>query len=201
MKTISYMFGLMFGLCGYANADLLVNLSPSEITGKQWSILTFRAMLTNSGTERIYLNGMNFSELGEGLVLNSDIFFESGPAFLEGDESWVGDIFDVYVDATAPIGQHTAVVTWIGGNDEQAMDTLSTQYFKVIFQPTLDSNNNNVLDLPDLVFFAESWLANPCNEENSWCDERDIDHLGSVGLEDFQIIAQAWLRNDDANGN
>jgi len=197
MKTILCVFGVMCSLWSSASADLLVNLSSSGMTGEQWSVLTFRAMLTNSGTERIYLNGMNFSELEveEPLVLNSDIYFESCPAFLEGGESWVGDIFDVYVEAGAPIGQHIAAVTWIGGNGEEAMDTLCTQYFQVIFEAMFDYNNNDTIDMPDLAFFAELWLANPCNEANSWCNERDIDHFGSVDLSDFALLAQAWLKN------
>jgi hypothetical protein len=178
-----------------ANAELICSFSPSAMTGTQWDKITFRGELANAGPERVYLVGVSIAKSDASLMIDNDVYLESGPAFLDPNESWTGDFFDVYMDIATPLGDHFGSLTILGGATETSAEVLATQNFQLTILPIVDYNLNGVIDLPDLAFFAESWMANPCNEENSWCNDRDIDHLGTVNLEDFQMLAEAWLRN------
>lgn len=175
--------------------ELIFNLAPSHMSGLQWTRVTFRGELINMGAERVYINGVSFTEPDATVSINNDIFMESGPAFLDPNESWTGDLFDIYMDIATPLGNHFGTITILGGRNVTSGIALATQSFQLTIQPLMDFNQNGVIDLPDLGFFAESWMADPCSEENSWCNDRDIDHFGTVNLEDFQILAEAWLKS------
>ena len=58
-----------------------------------------------------------------------------------------------------------------------------------------DFDGNRRVDLIDLAAFAASWLDAGCAKGNSWCEQTDLDKLGTVDMADLAIFAQYWREN------
>lgn len=57
---------------------------------------------------------------------------------------------------------------------------------------TGDTDGDSVVDLTDLANVAYHWLSNDCGCM-SCCDGADMNHSGSVNLEDLAIISLGWI--------
>ncbi len=58
-----------------------------------------------------------------------------------------------------------------------------------------DFDGNRRVDVIDLAIFAARWLDTGCAKSNSWCEQTDLDKLGTVDMADLAILAQHWLEN------
>jgi hypothetical protein len=46
--------------------------------------------------------------------------------------------------------------------------------------------------MPDLVILANQWLRTGCSSGNGWCSGADLDHTGSVTLDDLMQFVEDW---------
>ena len=58
-----------------------------------------------------------------------------------------------------------------------------------------DLNDDCVIDLYDLIEFAEQWAQQSCGVTNNYCEGADINHDTDVDLVDFSKIAEDWLND------
>jgi len=54
--------------------------------------------------------------------------------------------------------------------------------------------NGGGVDVEDMLFVVDYWLAEDCNCTNDWCDGVDLNRDGCVNLRDLAIVARDWLR-------
>ena len=59
-----------------------------------------------------------------------------------------------------------------------------------------DKSNDGVIDVNDLLLFAEHWLESPCTPPD-YCDATDFDKSTIVDMMDLSIIAEGYLRGCD----
>ena len=196
MKTKMMLILLCVSMQTYTSAELVMDFTPSNMSGTQWDKSTFRGQLKNASDEGIFINGVSFSRPNESMFLDAGIFLEDGPAYLDPNESWIGDFFDIYHEISIAPGDYIGTFFILGGNSVEDANSLTVQNFQVTILPIVDYNGDGLIGLQDLDFFASAWLSRPCGENNFWCDNRDITHSGYVNLEDFSIFALQWLKED-----
>lgn len=57
------------------------------------------------------------------------------------------------------------------------------------------------INLLDFSVVSANWLLADCNDLNDWCNGADINHSGSVGLDDLVILSEFWLNNSSISYN
>jgi hypothetical protein len=73
------------------------------------------------------------------------------------------------------------------GNISSFSDTIT---FRIILG---DLDGNGMVDMTDLMWFAQDyWLMDGC-ADSGWCDGVDLNMDGIVNFSDFAIMAQNWL--------
>jgi len=60
-----------------------------------------------------------------------------------------------------------------------------------------DLNDDGWVNIEDLAFLSLQWGIDNCGAENQYCQTADIDHSGTVGLGDLQLLAIFWLMGPD----
>jgi len=69
-----------------------------------------------------------------------------------------------------------------------------TNYPVLMWQiPVADFSCPDGVDFIDFAFFAAHWHQQGCNASNNYCEGTDLDHSGSVGFIDLEILAKRWL--------
>ena len=129
MRRLLALFApiILFALLSWprtAHAQLIFNLNPAGQQGSQGTTLTFNATLENSGNAPLFLNGDIGSLTGNGLTLDTSLFFQNAPLSMNVGDTWSGDIFTVAIDPLALSGDYTGSFTIIGGIDGSAQDNL-----------------------------------------------------------------------------
>ena len=115
-----------------ARPQLSFTLTPSVQAGFPGTTLSFTAMLRNTGSAELFLNGDSFTLVGPDLRLNDTKFFTNTPLSLLGGEAWTGAIFDVVIGAAAVPGGYGGSFTVRGGADGGALNEMATQNFQVV---------------------------------------------------------------------
>jgi hypothetical protein len=118
-----------------ARADLAFTLTPVSQSGLGTNEVVFIANLTNGcQTNNLYLNDirMCFTNAATNyLVADTNAFFANVPGILLTGEVYTGVVFGVPVSMAAPPGNYTGIVTFVGGTNIFATNTLASQDFQV----------------------------------------------------------------------
>ena len=56
-----------------------------------------------------------------------------------------------------------------------------------------DINRSNFVNLQDFAMCGAQWLETGCASDNFWCQGADLNHSGSVALDDLCLFVQNWL--------
>ncbi|MHC4574048.1 MAG: hypothetical protein ACYS76_07935 [Planctomycetota bacterium] len=49
------------------------------------------------------------------------------------------------------------------------------------------------VDFRHFAKFAQHWLNAPCDENNTWCDGADLNHIDGVDWADLRLLLDEWL--------
>jgi formylglycine-generating enzyme required for sulfatase activity len=63
-----------------------------------------------------------------------------------------------------------------------------------------DMNGDGLVNMIEFADLAARWMAQGCNEGNSWCSHADIDRSGQVGSDDLAFVAFDWMTPPVAGG-
>jgi hypothetical protein len=139
LPLIAVLLLLLIGGNARAQGNLLFTLDSVIQNGTPGSEVYFTGTLTNTGTNPLYLNGIQFdfdSLAAPYLTGDANVFFNNTPVSLAATgttgDSYAGQIFGINVDPTTPSGTYTGSVTLTGGADGNATDILGTQNFEVV---------------------------------------------------------------------
>ena len=88
-------------------------------------------------------------------------------------------------------GTEIVNTAWIKFDVNQAM--MTNEVVNIIGPGDPDMNNDGLVNLSDLVMFADRWLHIDCTAANSWCENADLDFDGRIDLLDYVILAEKWL--------
>ena len=118
-----------------ARAGLAFTLTPGSQSGMGTNEVVFVANLTNGcQTNNLYLNDIHmcFTNAATNyLAADTNAFFANVPGILLTGEVYTGVVFGVPVSLAAPPGNYTGVVTFVGGTNIFATNTLASQTFQV----------------------------------------------------------------------
>ncbi len=133
-KTLALASTLML-LGVSARAGLAFTLTPASQSGLGTNEVVFIANLTNGcQTNNLYLNDirMCFTNAATNyLAADTNAFFANVPGILVTGGVYTGVVFGVPVSLTAPPDNYTGVVTFVGGTNIFATNTLASQAFQV----------------------------------------------------------------------
>ena len=115
-------------------ADLVFTLDPAQRTVTQGAEAFFTGTLTNTGTDELFLNSIDFNADPQ-LSGDSLVFLNNAPISLQASgtagDSYTGLLFGVTTGSSTPFGDYIGSATISGGADSSTYDELGTQYFKV----------------------------------------------------------------------
>ncbi len=115
-----------------AQAQLGFTLNPSSVTARPGSTVTFSGMLTNTGGSELFLNADVFTLSSGKLTLDDSKFFANAPASLSSGASWSGELFDVTLDPTLPLGNlYNGTFTLQGGADGVTFNSVGSANFRI----------------------------------------------------------------------
>ncbi len=120
-----------------AQADPAISfvLDDAQI-GAPGTSVNFFGVITNTGTSTVFLNGVNLTLSGAGLVGDDTPFFNNVPASLgPGGSTGAVAMLSVVIGAGAVPGTYTGTMTVIGGLTADAQVELGTQDFQVVVVP------------------------------------------------------------------
>lgn len=115
-----------------ANAQVSFLIQPVNLAGKPGDLLSFTGILTNLGTDEVFLNSDLFSLNGVGLTLDDSPFFTNFPLSLTGGQTFSGEIFTVELDPTVGPGIYNGSFTIQGGPTDSSFNNLGTQNFNIV---------------------------------------------------------------------
>lgn len=119
---------------------LNLTLTPSTLDGNPGDMLVFNGTLSNpSTTNTVFLNGDTPTFNGPGTI-DGNPFLNNAPNTLgpagSGSDTYTGSFFDITLDPSATPGRYLGTFTITGGADGNAMDTVATEDFAVIVNPS-----------------------------------------------------------------
>lgn len=79
------------------------------------------------------------------------------------------------------------------GNVDDSPNVVSVIVIESVSHQSCDFSEDGVINFTDFALLAMNWLRADCNEDNNWCDQSDVDHLGSVSLDDLLFFSANWL--------
>lgn len=139
---------------GVCRADLIFNFEPALEYGSPGSTVSFSAMLENTGSNTLYLNGDSFNLPGAGLTLDDSKFYNNFPATLTAGQSWTAQIFDVTIDPTTTLADYPGSFAILGGADAVAQGQLANQNFIVRVETAPVPEASTLLSLGGLLVVA-----------------------------------------------
>ncbi len=120
-------------------ADPITFTLEDTHTVAQGSSVTFFGTLSNGGAPGRFINGLSFSFASGApgtISFNDAAFFANVPAFMgPGTTTGLVAFFDAVVSSLVPPGVYLGTVSVLGGDDDQADDTLGTQEFSITVVP------------------------------------------------------------------
>ena len=140
VKTAAFLL-LALGsvLAAPAQAQLVLNLTPSLQSGTPGSTLLFSGTLSNPTASTVFLNGDGYTFSAPGLTLDASPFFNNAPDSLSavggGSDTYSGGFFNVFVTPSALPGTYAGTFSVLGGADGNAQATVASETFFVSVQP------------------------------------------------------------------
>ena len=122
-----------------SRADLLFQLTPDTQIATGTTPLLFGGTLSNNGNALIYLNGSDFSALGNALEIDDTPFLTNAPLSLAPNESWSGTMFTTRLNADVPLDVYTGTFNILGGASSEDRLTLASSEFHVVTVPAPQS--------------------------------------------------------------
>jgi len=69
-----------------------------------------------------------------------------------------------------------------------------TNYPRLIWQiPAADLVCPDGVNFADFAYFADRWHTTGCNSSNNFCGGADMNHSGTVDMQDLEMFAEEWL--------
>ena len=139
MKTLLNILVLAALATAGARADILVVFDNPYQTGHPGDTLQFFGVISNTGSDTVFLNGDDLTPTGISFTI-TDQFFTNVPWSLdEGSSSGDIELFDVTVSNPLldPPNIYPGTYTLLGGVDGDVGENLASAYFSVTTAPSV----------------------------------------------------------------
>lgn len=114
-----------------ARAQLLLTITPDSLDAAPGSTVTFSGSLRNNFTARLYLNELTFNN-DAAVTGDAGSFFTFAPEFLEANQVYTGNLFNVSLSGGATLGNtYTGSATIRGGSSATEQQLLANRDFNV----------------------------------------------------------------------
>ncbi len=118
-----------------SRADLLLQLTHDSQIANGATPILFSGTLTNNGSTSLFLNGSDYSSLGNALEIDDSSFLLNAPASLAPNATWTGSLFTAKLNADVPLDVYEGTFNVIGGTSTDDRLTLASAGFRVTTVP------------------------------------------------------------------
>jgi hypothetical protein len=160
-KTWFSILFLVSLACGSASADTItITLDSPTLSGSAGDVLLFDGILTNTGTDTVFLNTDNLNLAGFPLSsLDGSPFFNEPVSLGGGGGTSDMELFDITIPDPFTPGSYDGTFQVLGGVDGSAQDILGTADFAVqVLGPTSGVPEPRSVVLLGAAFLGLCWF-------------------------------------------